>query len=69
MRAFPVLNDGSVCFGPSLEPSYKRGKRALDEIVHWGRFDPAWCPSDAQIDEWIRTMRHKAMYRDQSRVD
>jgi hypothetical protein len=25
--------------------------------------------SDAEIDEWIRTTRHKVMYRDESRVD
>ena len=24
---------------------------------------------DAQIDEWIRTTRHKVMYRDESKVD
>jgi 5,6-dimethylbenzimidazole synthase len=58
-----------MCFGPPLKPSYKRWKRALGEIMSWDRFDPANLMSDAQIDEWIRSTRHKVMYRDESRID
>jgi nitroreductase len=58
-----------MCFGPPLKPSYKRWKKRLDQIVSWGRFDPANLMSDAEIDEWVRTTRHKVMYRDESRVD
>jgi len=25
--------------------------------------------TDAQVDDWIRTTRHKLMYRDESRTD
>jgi len=25
--------------------------------------------TDAQIDEWVKTTRHKVMYRDENRVD
>jgi len=25
--------------------------------------------TDAQIDEWVKTTRHKVMYRDETRVD
>lgn len=58
-----------MCFGPPLRPSYKRWKKSLDQIVSWDRFDPRQYMTEAQIDEWVRTTRHKVMYRDESRVD
>ena len=58
-----------MCFGPPLKPSYKRWKKSLAQIVSWGRFDPAQLMSDDDIDTWIRTTRHKVMYRDESKVD
>jgi 5,6-dimethylbenzimidazole synthase len=58
-----------MCFGPPAKASYKRWKKTLPQIMSWGRFDPANLMSDAQIDEWIRTQRHKVMYRDESKVD
>ena len=58
-----------MCFGPPLKPSYKRWKKSLEQIVSWGRFDPAQLMSDDDIDTWIRTTRHKVMYRDESKVD
>jgi nitroreductase len=58
-----------MCFGPPLKPSYKRWKKTLAQIVSWDRFDPAQCPTDAEIDEWIRTTRHRVMYRDESKID
>ena len=58
-----------MCFGPPLKPSYKRWKKTLDEIMSWDRFDPRQFMTDAQIDEWVKTTRHKAMYRDESRID
>jgi 5,6-dimethylbenzimidazole synthase len=58
-----------MCFGPPLKPSYKRWKKRLDQIVSWGRFEPANMMTDEQIDEWVKTTRHKVMYRDESRVD
>ena len=58
-----------MCFGPPLKPSYKRWKKRLDQIVSWGRFDPAGMMTEDQIDEWVKTTRHKVMYRDESRVD
>jgi 5,6-dimethylbenzimidazole synthase len=58
-----------MCFGPPLKPSYKRWKKTLPEIMSWDRFDPANFMTDAQIDEWIKTTRHKVMYRDESKVD
>jgi 5,6-dimethylbenzimidazole synthase len=58
-----------MCFGPPLKPSYKRWKKPLEQIVSWGRFDPRQFRTEAEIDEWVRTTRHKVMYRDESRVD
>jgi len=58
-----------MCFGPPLKPSYKRWKKRLDQIVSWGRFEPANFMTETDIDEWVRTTRHKVMYRDESKVD
>jgi 5,6-dimethylbenzimidazole synthase len=58
-----------MCFGPPLKPSYKRWKKRLDQIMSWGRFNPDHCMTDAQIDEWVKTTRHKVMYRDESKID
>jgi 5,6-dimethylbenzimidazole synthase len=58
-----------MCFGPPLKPSYKRWKKRLDQIVSWDRFNPDNVMTDAQIDEWVKTTRHKVMYRDETRVD
>jgi 5,6-dimethylbenzimidazole synthase len=58
-----------MCFGPPLKPSYKRWKRPLNQILNWERFNPANYMTTEQIDQWIKETRHKAMYRDESRVD
>jgi 5,6-dimethylbenzimidazole synthase len=58
-----------MCFGPPLKPSYKRWKRSLNQILNWGKFNPANHMTTEQIDQWIKETRHKAMYRDESRVD
>jgi len=58
-----------MCFGPPLKPSYKRWKKRLDQIMSWDRFNPEHSMTDAQIDEWVRTTRHKVMYKDESKID
>jgi hypothetical protein len=58
-----------MCFGPPLKPSYKRWKKRLDQIMSWDRFALESYLTPEQIDEWVRTTRHKVMYRDESRVD
>lgn len=58
-----------MCFGPPLKPSYKRWKKPLDQIMSWDRFNPKNCMTIEQIDEWIENMRHKVMYRDESKID
>lgn len=51
------------------DPSYKRWKKSLDQIMSWDGFDPRKFMTDTEIDRWIKTMRHKVMYGDESRVD
>lgn len=58
-----------MCFGPPAKAPYKRWKKSLGDIVNWNRFDPAHFMTDAQIDEWIATTRHKVMYKDAQNVD
>ena len=58
-----------MCFGPPSKPPYKRWKKTLGEISNWNRFDPAHFKTDAEIDDWIATTRHKVMYRDAENVD
>jgi 5,6-dimethylbenzimidazole synthase len=58
-----------MCFGPPLKPSYKRWKKRLDQIMSWERFDPRGFMTEAEIDEWVKTTRHKVMYRDESKID
>ena len=58
-----------MCFGPPLRPSYKRWKKRLDQIMSWERFDPHGFLTDVEIDEWVKTTRHKVMYRDESKID
>lgn len=58
-----------MCFGPPAKPPYKRWKKTLTEITNWNRFDPAHFMTEAQIDEWVATQRHKVMYRDAGNVD
>jgi 5,6-dimethylbenzimidazole synthase len=58
-----------MLFGPPLKPPYKRWKKRLPEIMSWNRFDPASYWTVEQIDEWIKTTRHKVMYRDEAKID
>ncbi|MSP96286.1 MAG: hypothetical protein EXR29_03470 [Betaproteobacteria bacterium] len=58
-----------MCFGPPAKQAYKRWKKELGEIVNWNRFDPAHMMTEAQIDEWVATTRHKVMYKDAQNVD
>src|SRR5260370_20305176 len=58
-----------MCFGPPLKPSYKRWKKTLNQIMNWDRFNPQNFMTIEQIDEWVENMRHKVMYRDESKID
>ena len=58
-----------MLFGPPLKPPYKRWKKALPQIMSWNRFDPANHMTLEQIEDWIKTTRHKVMYRDEAKID
>jgi hypothetical protein len=58
-----------MCFGPPAKPAYKRWKKTLADICNWNRFDASHFMTEAQIDEWVATTRHKVMYRDAENVD
>jgi 5,6-dimethylbenzimidazole synthase len=58
-----------MCFGPPAKPPYKRWKKSLPDISNWNRFDASHFMTEAQIDEWVATTRHKVMYRDAENVD
>jgi nitroreductase len=58
-----------MCFGPPAKPVYKRWKKELPEILSWNRFDRANLMTDAEVEEWITTTRHRVMYRSEDNVD
>jgi nitroreductase len=58
-----------MCFGPPAKPIYKRWKKDLSEILSFDQFDPSHHMSDDEIEEWIRTKRHRVMYRSEENVD
>jgi nitroreductase len=58
-----------MAFGPPLKQPYKRFKKTLADIADWESFEPAHFMTDAEIDDWIATQRHKVMYRDAGNVD
>jgi len=37
--------------------------------MSWDRFNPECGMTVEQIDEWVKTTRHKVMYRDESKID
>ena len=58
-----------MCFGPPLQPSYKRWKKELPEIMNWNHFNMDNFMNDEELDEWVKTRRHKVMYKDETNVD
>ncbi len=56
-------------FGPPAAKPYKRWRRPLAEIAHRDRYDPAQFMTDEELDEWIKTRRHRVMYKDASKID
>ncbi len=56
-------------FGPPAAKPYKRWRRPPDEIVHWDRYDRDQFMTDAELDDWIKTRRHRVMYKDATKVD
>ena len=42
---------------------------SLAHIGHYNKFDKKNMMSDKELDEWIKTKRHKVMFKDASRID
>ena len=58
-----------MCFGPPAKAPYKRWKKEMDEIRSFERFDMRQFRTDADLDDWIQTQRHKVMFRDAQNID
>lgn len=58
-----------LAFGPPAAAPYKRWRRPKDEIMHWDLYDRERFLSDEDLSEWIRTRRHRVMFKDASKVD
>src|SRR6056297_3507427 len=56
-------------FGPPANPPYKRWRRPAEEIVHWDSYDRGQFMTDEDLADWIRSRRHRVMYKDASNVD
>lgn len=56
-------------FGPPAASPYKRWRRPLEEILHRDSYDRAQFMSDDELDDWIKTRRHRVMYKDASKID
>ena len=58
-----------LLFGPAEAKPYKRFRRSMAEIAHFDRYDQSQFMSDDELQDWIKTRRHKVMYKDATRVD
>lgn len=56
-------------FGPPAAAPYKRWRRPAEEIIHWDRYNSEHFMSDDALQDWIKTRRHRVMYKDASKID
>lgn len=56
-------------FGPPAAAPYKRWRRPIEEILHQDTYNTDHFMSDEDLAEWIKTRRHRVMYKDASKVD
>lgn len=56
-------------FGPPAAAPYKRWRRPIEEILHKDSYNTSHFMSDTELDDWIKTRRHRVMYKDASKVD
>lgn len=56
-------------FGPPAAKPYKRWRRPIEEILHHDQYDASHFMTDAELDDWIKTRRHRVMYKDASKID
>jgi len=58
-----------MLFGPAAAAPYKRWRRPPEEILHWDCYNRDHFMSDADLADWIKTRRHKVMYKDAAKID
>ena len=56
-------------FGPPAATPYKRWRRPREEILHWDTYNAEHFMTDSELDDWIKTRRHRVMYKDASKID
>jgi len=56
-------------FGPADAKPYKRFRRPMEEIAHFDKYDSTQFMTDDELKDWIKTRRHRVMYKDASRID
>jgi 5,6-dimethylbenzimidazole synthase len=58
-----------LLFGPPATQPYKRYRKPLEEIAHMDKYNRGHFLSDEDLEDWIKTRRHRVMYKDASRID
>lgn len=58
-----------MCFGPPAKPPYDRWKKQSSEIGSFGQYDMSQYKTLEEIREWIKSTRHRVMYKDKSQID
>ena len=56
-------------FGPPAQNPYKRWRKPLDEIMNMDHFKAEHFMSDEALQDWIKTRRHRVMYKDAAKID
>lgn len=56
-------------FGPPAAKPYKRWRRPIEEILHQDHYDRDHFMSNEELADWIKTRRHRVMYKDASKID
>lgn len=58
-----------LLFGPPAATPYKRWRRPLEEIAHRDSYDRQHFMSDDELADWIKTRRHRVMFKDATKID
>ena len=56
-------------FGPAAAKPYKRWRRPMEEIHHKDQYNRDHFMSEAGLKEWIKSSRHRVMFKDASKID
>ncbi len=58
-----------LLFGPPAAKPYKRWRRPIEEIEHWDSYNRDHLMSDVELNDWIKSRRHRVMFKDASKID